>query len=162
MEDLLYLKRWVVYADNSLEFRMILIAKLAAALCVLAGVPVLKEAKPVNVGIGTLYSIPYLLAAFYPAHRRSELQSICIGTSLPMAALAGLCAFLNSFGPGPMLQACLFFAIANIALLVCGSLIRHPPDEKRRRMTPLFFLGAITYPVLLTWVLYVSRAFDRM
>jgi hypothetical protein len=142
--------------------RDILIAKLAAALCILAGLPVLKEPKVGNVGIGMLYSVPYLLAAFYPAKRPSELQSICIGTSLPMAALAGLGMLLNFFFRGPMLPAFVCFAIANVALLVCGSRIRHEPDAKTRRMTPLFFLAAISYPVLLTWMLYTSRAFDRM
>ena len=140
----------------------ILIARLAAALCVLAGLPVLKEPRPGNVGIGMLYSVPYLLAAFYPAKRPSELQSICIGTSLPMAGLAGLVLLLNFFFRGPMLPAFFFFAIANVALLVCGSLIRHEPDAKTRRMMPLFFLAAFSYPVFLTWMLYASRAFDRM
>ena len=142
--------------------RNILIAKLAAALCILAGLAVLKEPKPGNVGIGMLYSVPYLLAAFYPAKRPSELQSICIATSLPMAALAGFVVLLNSFFRGPMLPAFVFFAIANVALLVCGSLIRHEPDAKTRRMMPLFFLAAFSYAVFLTWMLYTSRAFDRM
>lgn len=48
----------------------ILIAKLAAASCVLAGLPVLEEPKPGNVGIGMLYSVPYLLAAFAPGISR--------------------------------------------------------------------------------------------
>jgi hypothetical protein len=137
----------------------ILIARLAAALCVLAGLPVLKEPRPGNVRIGMLYSVPYLLIAFYPAKRPSELQSICIGTSLPMAALAGLVLLLNFFFRGPMLPAFVFFAIANVALLVCGSLIRHEPDAKTRRIMPLFFLAAFTYPVFLTWMLYTSHAF---